>query len=55
MLWANGLRDKVERLFIPIYFAHPGESETAKALRSSAEKINKVRNQVVHNGRFSTE
>ena len=23
MLWANGLRGKIERLFVPIYFARP--------------------------------
>jgi hypothetical protein len=54
LMWANGLRGKVERLFVPIYFAHPKKSKTAKALIASAEKINKVRNEVVHQGRFST-
>lgn len=53
LLWANGLRGKVERLFVPIYFAHPNKSKTARALLSSARKINKVRNEVVHQGRFS--
>ncbi|MCW4460820.1 hypothetical protein OK349_03815 [Sphingomonas sp. BT-65] len=53
LFWANGLRGKVERLFVPIYFARPKKSKTAKALIASAEKINKVRNEVVHQGRFS--
>lgn len=53
LFWANGLRGKIERLFVPIYFAHPKKSKTAKALIASAEKINKVRNEVVHQGRFS--
>lgn len=53
LLWANGLRGKIDRLFVPIYFAHPKKSKTAKALIVSAEKINKARNEVVHQGRFS--
>lgn len=53
LMWANGLRGKIERLFVPIYFAHPKNSKTAKALITSADKINKVRNEVVHQGRFS--
>lgn len=53
LLWANGLRGKIERLFVPIYFARPKQSKAAKALAVSAEKINKVRNEVVHQGRFS--
>jgi hypothetical protein len=36
---------------VPIYFAHPKKRKTAKALIASAEKINKVRNEVVHQGR----
>lgn len=38
---------------MPIYFAHPKKSKTAKTLIASAEKINRVRNEVVHQGRFS--
>nr|WP_169476534.1 hypothetical protein [Novosphingobium sp. SG919] len=51
--WANGLPLKVERLFVPVFFATPTTSPTAKALISSATKINKVRNAVVHQGSFS--
>lgn len=51
--WANGLPLKVERLFVPIYFARPKTSPVAKALIKSAEKINAVRNAVVHQGSFS--
>ncbi|MBZ9859702.1 hypothetical protein [Mesorhizobium sp. CA12] len=54
LLWANGLRGKMERLFVPVYFAEPRKSKTAKRLLSSAEKINKIRNEVVHQGRFSS-
>lgn len=53
LLWANGLQGKIDRLFVPIYFAHPKKSKTAKALIASAEKVNKVSNEVVHQGRFS--
>jgi hypothetical protein len=53
LFWANGLRGKIERLFVPIYFARPKNSKTARALINSAQKINKVRNEVVHQGRFS--
>ena len=51
--WANGLHGKVTRLFVPIYFAHPAKSKTGKALVKSAEKINTIRNAVVHQGTFS--
>ena len=51
--WANGLHGKVTRLFVPVYFAHPEKSKVGKALVKSAEKINSVRNAVVHQGAFS--
>lgn len=51
--WANGLPLKIARLFVPIYFATPDESPIGKALKASAEKINTVRNAVVHQGAFS--
>ena len=53
--WANGLKYKVERLFVPVYFAHPEKSKTAKELVQSANKINQVRNAVVHQGAFSNK
>lgn len=52
--WANGLPLKVTRLFVPVYFATPDQSPIGKALRASAEKINTVRNAVVHQGAFSS-
>jgi hypothetical protein len=52
----NGAGDgKVTRLFVPVYFAHPEKSKAAKALVKSAEKINAVRNAVVHQGAFSNK
>lgn len=51
--WANGLPLKVTRLFVPVYFATPDKSAIGKALKASAEKINTVRNAVVHQGAFS--
>jgi hypothetical protein len=51
--WANGLQLKVERLFVPVYFAHPKKSNIGKALIESAKRINTVRNSVVHQGSFS--
>jgi hypothetical protein len=53
--WANGLPLKVERLFVPVFFATPRTSPTARALISSAGKINTVRNAVVHQGSFSNK
>jgi len=53
LVWANGLRGKMERLFLPIYFVGCRKHRTAKALFASADKINRVRNEVVHQGRFS--
>ncbi|WP_231564999.1 hypothetical protein [Sphingomonas sp. Ant H11] len=40
-------------MFVPIYFATPDKSPIGKALKASAEKINTVRNAVVHQGAFS--
>lgn len=51
--WANGLQLKVSRLFVPIYFARPQKSKTGKALIKSADRVNSVRNAVVHQGAFS--
>ena len=51
--WANGLQLKVSRLFVPIYFARPEKSKIGKALIKSADRINSVRNAVVHQGAFS--
>jgi hypothetical protein len=51
--WANGLQGKIDRLFVPIYFANEEKSRTAKLLRASAKKIHDVRNEIVHQGRFS--
>ena len=49
--WANSLPLKVERLFVPVFFATP----RTRALISSAGKINTVRNAVVHQGSFSNK
>lgn len=38
---------------MPVYFATPDESPIGKVLKASAEKINAVRNAVVHQGAFS--
>jgi hypothetical protein len=51
--WANGLYGKVARLFVPVYFAHPAKSTTAKVLIKSSETINTIRNAVVHQSTFS--
>jgi len=51
--WANGLQGKIDRLFVPIYFSNANKSDTAKIIISSAKKIQKVRNEIVHEGRFS--
>jgi hypothetical protein len=53
--WANGLHGKVTRLFVPVYFAHPEKSKAAKALVKSADRINAVRNAIVHQGAFSNK
>lgn len=53
LVWANGLKGKMDRLFVPLHFVGDEKHATAKALKASAEKINDVRNDVVHRGRFS--
>lgn len=53
LIWANGLRGKMDRLFLPIYFVGDRKNRAVKTLLASADKINRVRNEVVHQGRFS--
>jgi hypothetical protein len=52
LLWANGLKGKIERLFVPTY-SHPNKRKIGKKLIALARKINQVRNAVVHQGAFS--
>lgn len=51
LFWANGLRGKIEKLFVPMHF-ESDKDPTAKALLKSALKINAIRNQVAHQGVF---
>lgn len=52
--WANGLSGKMDRLLLPLYEGH-SKHGTLKRLRSTSEKLNSLRNDIVHRGVFCNE
>lgn len=52
--WANGLQGKIDKLLGPLTKG-TRKSKAISKLRSSAEKINTVRNAIVHRGEFRKE
>jgi len=51
LLDANGLRNKLDRLFIPMFIETKFETR-AKDLRKEIMKLNKQRNDIAHRGEF---
>lgn len=51
LIWANGLSGKLQRLLRPLHSTEERQ-QTFKSLKKKAEKINELRNQVVHSGNF---
>jgi hypothetical protein len=49
--WANGLSGKIDRLLLPLYVGRK-EHPSLKKLKDVAEKVNRVRNDIVHRGIF---
>lgn len=49
--WANGLRGKIDKLLLPLFLGRK-EHASLKKLRRMAESINRVRNEIVHQGIF---
>ena len=52
---ANGLAGKIERLLIPLTEQNKKRYKIMKALQARAEKINKIRNAIAHQGEFCSE
>ncbi|MGP4686731.1 hypothetical protein [Agrobacterium tumefaciens] len=52
LLWANGLRGKMEKLVLKFPAAETRKAELKKLAKLSTE-INEVRNQVAHSGNFA--
>ncbi|WP_223866525.1 hypothetical protein, partial [Candidatus Enterovibrio escicola] len=54
MLWANGIQGKFQRLILP---AIEGKdyAQSFKQLSNSISEINRIRNGIVHTGRFADE
>jgi len=50
---ANGLRNKMQNLLIPLLSDRPN-IEAVKKLNKDSEKINVARNDIVHSGFFTT-
>ncbi len=54
LLWANGLAGKIDRLLLPLTKGSPNH-KTIATLKATAERINKKRNAIVHQGYFSED
>jgi hypothetical protein len=53
--WANGLAGKLEKLLVPLSETDETKLKAMKTLRSAAEKINRKRNAIAHQGEFCNE
>jgi hypothetical protein len=53
--WANGLAGKLDKLLVPLSENEKQKLKVMKALRSTADKINRKRNAVAHQGEFCNE
>lgn len=49
--WANGIAGKIDRLLLPLFESRK-EHKTIRALKAVAERINKERNAIAHQGEF---
>ena len=54
LLWANGLAGKMNHLLIPLN-AGKKHSGKIKKLKAASDKINKARNSIAHQGKFSSK
>jgi hypothetical protein len=52
--WANGVQGKFEKLIIPLVIGKNHEKEF-KHLKSKVYKINRIRNEIVHSGKFTNK
>jgi len=52
--WANGLQGKYSRLILPILSGTPAHSHYRK-LQAPIQKLNDVRNEIAHGGRFASK
>jgi hypothetical protein len=53
LVWANGLKGKMQNLICPLKFSNNAGDEQFKTLNDLAISINKIRNAIVHRGEFS--
>jgi hypothetical protein len=53
--WANGLNGKLKQLLIPLNIGNEQKDAAMRELEKVADKINKKRNAVVHQGEFCNE
>jgi len=54
LIWTNGLRNKMDRLLLPIRFKNRKHPEFKK-LKALSESLYEQRNDIVHSGRFSSK
>ena len=55
LMWANGIDGKINRLLIPLCKGAVIKEQELRRLKLSAQRINKERNAVVHQGEFRNE
>jgi hypothetical protein len=54
LLWANGLAGKIDHLLLPLN-AGKKRSTKIKTLKAASAEINRTRNSIAHQGKFSNE
>jgi len=54
LIWANGLKGKMDHLVLPVCFSGSRSNKVYKHLAASAKIINDARNDVAHRGSFSS-
>ena len=52
--WANGIAGKIDRLLLPLFDGRK-QHKIVQPLKAVAEKINKDRNAIIHQGEFRDE
>jgi hypothetical protein len=54
LIWANGLKGKMDHLVLPVCFNGDNTNKTYKKLAAWAKTVNDARNDVAHRGLFSS-
>ncbi|OMI09596.1 hypothetical protein BSN85_16365 [Bradyrhizobium brasilense] len=55
LIWANGLKGKMDHLVLPVCFNGNSKNATYKKLSAWARTVNDARNDVAHRGSFASK